>query len=69
MKHVKLWFTTVESAFASKMVEDDEEKFRAVISKLEKEYLAAIEQLVNNQQTTDKYFAIKNALINHYAVS
>lgn len=68
-QHVKVWFTTEESVFASKIIEDDEEKFRAVISKMEQEHLTAIEQLVNNQPTTDKYLAIKNTLINHYAMS
>ncbi|XP_044574542.1 uncharacterized protein LOC123258531 [Cotesia glomerata] len=68
-QHAKLWFSAAESAFSSKAVVDDDEKFRAVITKLEQEHLTAIEQLVTNPPGQNKYLAIKTALINHYSLS
>ncbi|XP_044578952.1 uncharacterized protein LOC123261424 [Cotesia glomerata] len=54
---------------ASKAVADDDEKFRAVITKLEQEHPTAIEQLVTNPPGQNKYLAIKTALINYYSLS
>lgn len=64
-----LYFIQMESQFAVAGITVDQTKYHHVISSLEGQYLIHVADIVRNPPATEKYNAVKNALINEFADS
>lgn len=65
----RLWFTSVEAQFNSRRITADLTKYNAIVARLDLETISVVEHIVENPPATDKYQALKDALLNHYSVS
>lgn len=64
-----LWFLRLERQFTLAGISGDETKFNYVVSTLEQQYLKMVSDLAWNPPETNKYAAIKKALIDRLSAS
>jgi hypothetical protein len=60
---IGLWFSIPERQFAFTNITNDEEKFTALISCFESQYLGQIEEITMNPPATEQYETLKGELI------
>lgn len=68
-KKVELWFAAVESQFISRRITSDSTRYHAVVAKLNQDVLSVVEHIIAQPPASDRYKAIKAALLNHFCVS
>lgn len=59
----ELWFAQIEGQFALGGINDDDTKYSYVLAKLEPKQAREIRDVITRPPTTNKYAAIKSALI------
>lgn len=59
----EIWFTQVEAQFATRQITSDETKFNYVVAALDNTTAAEVESLLHHPPSTDRYQALKSALI------
>lgn len=59
----EIWFTQVEAQFATRQITSDETKFNYVVAALDNTTAAEVESLLLHPPSTDRYQALKSALI------
>ncbi|XP_053968530.1 uncharacterized protein LOC128869961 [Anastrepha ludens] len=68
-QQAQLWFAAVEAQFQLRRITSDATKYYTVIARLDQDALIVVENLITNPPTNDKYSTLKNALLNHFALS